>query len=174
MTLITQTDPAAKEVPQVLVWEKSPLMAMLVIVKLAFPVLLTVTACGALMEPTNIPLKLRLLAESEAMGAVPTPLKLAVCGLPDALSVTESDVMRVPVADGVNATEMVQLAPADRLLPHLLVCEKSFRFPPVSVIFVILRLEVPVFVSVIVCLLLVVPTVWLPKLMLIGESVATG
>jgi hypothetical protein len=43
ITLRVQLAPAATLEPQVLVWEKLPLTLMLVIVRLAFPVLLRVT-----------------------------------------------------------------------------------------------------------------------------------
>jgi hypothetical protein len=43
VTLIVQEALAATLEPQVLVWEKSPLMVMLLIVRVALPVLLRVT-----------------------------------------------------------------------------------------------------------------------------------
>ena len=43
VTLRVQLAPAATLAPQVLVWEKLPLTVMLVIVRVAFPVLLRVT-----------------------------------------------------------------------------------------------------------------------------------
>jgi hypothetical protein len=43
VTLRVQLAPAATLEPQVLVWEKSPLALMLVIVRLALPVFLSVT-----------------------------------------------------------------------------------------------------------------------------------
>ena len=43
VTLRVQPAPAATLEPQVLVWEKLPLTVMLVIVRLAFPVFLSVT-----------------------------------------------------------------------------------------------------------------------------------
>ena len=57
MTLIVQLVPSASEVPQLLVCEKSPgfvpVMEIVVIVSVAFPVLLSVTAFGALLEPNT-------------------------------------------------------------------------------------------------------------------------
>ena len=54
--LIAQEAPAATDVPQLLVCAKSlafvPVMAMLVIASAAFPVLLKVTTCAALVVPT--------------------------------------------------------------------------------------------------------------------------
>jgi hypothetical protein len=43
VTLRAQLAPAATLAPQVLVWEKSPLAVMLVMLRVAFPVLLRVT-----------------------------------------------------------------------------------------------------------------------------------
>ena len=43
VTLIVQEAPGPTLEPQVWVWEKSPLTAMLVIVRVAFPVLVSVT-----------------------------------------------------------------------------------------------------------------------------------
>ena len=55
-TLMVQLAPAARLEVQLLVWAKSPLLvpanAMPLIVRLAFPVLLSVTAWTALVVPT--------------------------------------------------------------------------------------------------------------------------
>jgi len=52
LTLIVQLAPATTEDPQVLLWAKSPLGMRPLIVSVAFPVLLSVTACAALVVPT--------------------------------------------------------------------------------------------------------------------------
>ena len=52
-------------------------------------------------------LELRLTA-----GAVPVPVKLKLCGLPVALSVTETVAFLPPVAVGVNVTAIVQVPAA--------------------------------------------------------------
>ena len=54
-------------------------------------------------------------------GAVPVPVRLAVWGLPLALSVRVMAALRVPVAAGVKVTLIVQLVPAATLDPQLLV-----------------------------------------------------
>jgi len=77
---------------QVLICAKSPLAVMLVIVNEAVPVLLNVTACAALVVPTFWLANVRLVGDKPATGAMPVPLRLAVCGLPAALSLT----VRVP------------------------------------------------------------------------------
>ena len=55
VTLIAQFAPAATEVPQVLVWAKSPLfdpvMVMLVMFSVPLPVFESVTFCAVLVEP---------------------------------------------------------------------------------------------------------------------------
>jgi hypothetical protein len=63
ITLIVQVEPAAMPVPQVLVWAKTALlMEMPEKVKVAVPVLETVTDCGALATPTPVE-KVRLETE---------------------------------------------------------------------------------------------------------------
>ena len=85
------------------------------------------------------------------------PDRGTVCGDPAALSEIDKEALRDPVADGVNVTEIVQFPPLPaRLLPQLLVCEKSPEFVPVMLILEIVRLWFPELVSVTVCAVLVV------------------
>ena len=51
----------------------------------------------------------------------PVPVRVAVCGLPVALSVTATAAVRIPEAAGVNVTLIVQVDPAARLEPQPLV-----------------------------------------------------
>src|SRR5215467_13687360 len=78
--------------------------------------------------------------------ALPVPVRLAVCGLPVALSVTVTVAVRVPVLVGENVTAILQLNPGTSGLTQLLVCAKSPGFVPVSVMPEIVRFEVPLFV----------------------------
>ena len=64
--------------------------------------------------------KARLVAERLTRAAVPVPERLAVCGLPLALSVMLTEAVRLPLATGVKVTLMVQLAAAATELPHVL------------------------------------------------------
>jgi hypothetical protein len=101
--------------------------------------------------------KLRLDGENETPGEacrVPVPLRETVCGLPVALSVTESVPLKLPEVAGVKVTLMVQFAAAARLEPQLLVCEKF----PVTPIAEIVSVAVPELVSVTGIFELVVPT----------------
>ena len=84
-------------------------------------------------------------------GAVPAPLKLAVCGLPAALSATLRVPLRAPVAVGLNVTLMAQLALAARvegLKGQLLVWAKSPLLVPVMLMLVIVNAELPLLVRV--------------------------
>jgi hypothetical protein len=108
--------------------------------------------------------------EREIEKSAPVPESAAVCGLPAALSVTLRVPVREPAAVGLKATLMLQLAPAATLVPQLFVAAKS----PLAAMPEIVKAEPPVFARVIVCDVLVVPTVWLAKLKLVGVSLATG
>jgi hypothetical protein len=55
---------------------------------------------------------------------VPVPRRVTVCGLPDALSFTESVPLRVPDPLGVNETSIVQFAADARLEPQVSVSPK--------------------------------------------------
>jgi len=92
----------------------------------ALPVLLRVALCAVLLLPTAWLPKARLVGERPATGAgvavsVPVPDRLIVCGLPLALSVMRTEAVRLPLAEGLNVTLMVQLAPAATELPQVLV-----------------------------------------------------
>jgi hypothetical protein len=52
VTEIVQLTPALREVPQVLVWEKSPTVPMLEMASGAPPLLVSVTVCALLLVPT--------------------------------------------------------------------------------------------------------------------------
>jgi hypothetical protein len=67
-------------------------------------------------------------AETEVMvdeGPIPIPLKLTDWGLPPPSSLINSDAVLVPAAEGANPTVITQLLPAARVLPQVLLLEKS-------------------------------------------------
>jgi hypothetical protein len=80
VTLIVQLLPAAREGPPPLVSLKSPLEVMLVMVKAATPLFVSVTVCAALVVPTIWLLKVRLVGASTTSGPVIT---LCVRGAPE-------------------------------------------------------------------------------------------
>ncbi len=128
------------------------------IVKVTEPVLVSVTVCAALVVPTVWLAKVSEVTERLAVvvGAVPVPVRLTVCGLPEALSVMLKVPVRVPDAVGVNVTLMVQLAPAATEPPQVSVSAKS---PLAAILPVIVRAALPLLDSVTVCAALVVPVV---------------
>jgi hypothetical protein len=90
--LTVQLPSAANDVGQEFVSAKSPLVAILVRIRSAVPVLVKITLCAALVVPTDWPAKVSLLAESVTVGALkPTPASVMVWGLLAALSVSVTD-----------------------------------------------------------------------------------
>ena len=85
------------------------------------------------------------VGESVAPGATPVPLRLAVCGLPLALSVTVKVPVRVPVAAGWKVTLIVHLPAAASELPQLLVWAKSPLSAPVMAMLLIESAALPEF-----------------------------
>ena len=88
-----------------------------VIVNVVVPTLVNVTALAALVVPTVTEPKFKLVDESFAV--VPEPLSGTDCGLPEALSVTLTAALRVPLAVGLKVTLIVQLVPATSEPPQL-------------------------------------------------------
>src|SRR5256884_573721 len=100
-----------------------------------------------------------------------------ICGLPPALSVTDSVPVRGPEGGGVKVTLMVQFAPAAKVaglvgqaIAPVLVAAKS----PEAANELIVKAAVPVFVSVTVIGALVVASSWLPKSRLVGANPTPG
>ena len=103
--------------------------------------LLSVTVCAVLVVLTAWLPKGALVRErlTRAGAGVPLPERLTVCGLPLALSVMLSEAVRLPLAEGVNLTLIVQLAPAASDLPHVLVCAKLLPLLPLTARLAILK-----------------------------------
>jgi hypothetical protein len=93
-------------------------------------------------------------AGPEPIAVTPVPVRLAVCGLPLALSATAKVPVRVDVVEGLNVTLIEQFAPGASVVPQLFVWAKS----PVVVIPEIASGAVPVFENVAFWAALVVPT----------------
>jgi hypothetical protein len=134
---------------------------MLLRLSAAVPVLLRVTTWAALVDPTNWPAKVRLPGATPAIGATAVPVKLTDCVLaaaPVAFSVTERVPVRVPVAVGLKLTVMVQLAPAAKEVPHILLSAKSPPLVPAIVTLVMESATELVLERVRVCVALGLPT----------------
>src|SRR5437764_10346100 len=174
-TVIVQLPPTTTATAvQLLTWEKAPVAITLLTVKLAVPVLLSVTGTAVLVDPTNTPLKLTLAGESVATGAIPVPLIGTLCGLPLALSVTFTVDDRLPVFVGLNVTVIVQLAFAAKEGGQVFVSAKSTVLAVDILMLVTDNVAVPEFVSVTICGALPTPTCWLPKLTLAGDKLTTA
>ena len=178
VTEIVQVAFTASDAGQSLVCVKSPgfvpVSVTLLMVSGAVPVLRRDDVCAALVEPTICGPKTRLPGVSVTAEAVPVPLRLMGCGLPDALSVTFTAAVRLPVAAGVKVTLMVQVALAARLAGQSLDCAKSAALVPATAIALIVSGPVPVFRRVEACGALVAPTPCEPKARVAGVSVTAG
>src|SRR5437588_655455 len=121
--------------------------------------------------------KSRLVGANPTAGAVPFPLRGSICGLPPALSPSDSVPVRAPKAVGVKVTLMVQFPPAAKAvglvgqaLAPVLVAAKS----PDAANELIVKAAAPVLVSVIVIGARMVASNWLPKSRLVGTKPTPG
>jgi hypothetical protein len=103
---------AGRELGQSLVCLNSPVAAMLAILTALDCVLVSVAVWTALVEPVLVDGKLSEVGEKITAPVPPVPVRLNVCGLLGASSTTLMLAVRVPVARGRNAIEMVQVPPA--------------------------------------------------------------
>src|SRR5579872_4637071 len=171
---------AARLPGQLLVCAKSPALvpvtAMLLMVRGTVPVLVSFTAAVALVVPTFWLPKLTLvgLKLTTGMVVVPLPLSATFCGLPGPPSANVRLAVRLPLFVGVKVTLTLQDALAARLPGQLLVWAKSPPFVPVRPMLLMLKADVPLLNSLIVCAALVVPTFWLPKLTFRGLIFTDG
>ena len=91
-------------------------------------------------------------------GAMPTPLTLTTCGLPEALCAIVIDETRLPVAEGVKVNEIAVDAPGASVIGVAgAVSAKSELLAPARVIAEMSRSALPVFFTVTVTGALVVP-----------------
>jgi hypothetical protein len=141
------------------------------------PVLVSVTVLVVLVVFTTWFPNETEVGDRKTAGAVPVPVRVTVCGLPPALSMTERVPPRLPIALGVNVMLIVQALLAANVageIGQLFVCAKSLALLPVNVSAVTVRADVPVLVSVTVCAELVVVTSWFPNEAEPGESDTAG
>jgi len=139
VTLIVQLDPAGMLVGQLLVCvNSSPLnpaaIATLLIVTVPVPVVDKVTVLGGLLVPGGWKPKFKKAGESITELVLPVPLSGTVCGVPAALSATDTAALSVSPVLGVNLTLIVQEAPPATGVPQLSVSAKSPLLAPVKVI----------------------------------------
>ena len=133
---MAQLAPAASVEPQVVVWVKSaapvPLVTMLAMLRVALPVLVSVADMDAEVVAGTVVGKVRLVAESVAIGAgavCPVPVRVTVCGEPGALSATLSAAVKPVAVAGVKFTEMLQLLLAASAEPQVFAVMARQRRP---------------------------------------------
>src|SRR5438128_2414876 len=88
-----------------------PARAMLVMLRVAVPLLVRVTVCTGLVVLRRWSPKARLVGAKVTAGAMPIPASDTDCGLLAASSVMVTVAVRPPVAAGVKLMLIVQLAP---------------------------------------------------------------
>jgi len=104
--------------------------------------------------------------------SVPVPERLTACGLPRPVYQMLIEALRLPLAEGVNFTLIVQPLPAASDLPHVVVSAKLLPLVPWIERLVIKKAAVLVLLRVTVRAALVVCTFWLPKARLVGEMLS--
>jgi hypothetical protein len=106
-------------------------------------------------------------------GFRPVPVKLTVCGLPEALSVNISEALRLPATDGVKVTPTVHVPLVLKLAPvqesASVLAKSPGSVPPIATV-EMERLLAPVLVTVRVSALLVVLMVCGSKASARGEN----
>jgi hypothetical protein len=114
-----------------------------------------------------------LVLESVSAGAAPVPASATVCGEPVALSATLNVARKLPVVFGVNLTDMLQLLPAVRVVPQVLVSVNAEEaVPPPMEMAMPVKVALPGFESVTVWTLAELPTLVGAKVSDVGESTA--
>jgi hypothetical protein len=94
------------------------------------------------------------------------PIKLIVCGLPEALSVTFNAADSVPMTVGLNVTRISQRVRAANMpgaIGQLLACEKSALFPPLMVMPLMDKSAWPLLARTTTCDALAVPWICVGK-----------
>jgi len=119
--------------------------------------------------PTTTVPKFTLDGVSVAPTCVPKPLTFTTSGLDAAFEAMLTVPVRAPALPGANAAFTVHIPPGTTV-PHAVAAVKLAD----AVALLITRLAVPVLVTVIGCVPEVVPTGWLPKLMLVVLRLTAG
>jgi len=138
VTLIAQLDPAGMLFGQLLAWANSsppgPVIATLLMVTVPVPVVDNVTVLGGLLVPEGWKPKFSEAGESVTEWVLPVPVSGTVCGVPAALSATDTAALSVPPVLGVNVTLIAHEVPPATGVPQLSVSAKSPLLAPVKVI----------------------------------------
>jgi len=143
---------------------KAPVVEIATFRSIVLWLLVSLNAFAALVFPTFVAGYLAVAGVNVAW-AFPVPDSATVCGLFEALSLTESVPVRDPIWVGVKVTEIVQLFPPANALPQVFVCEKS----PLVMMLVMRSVALPLLLSVAFFALLVAVTTTVPKERAVGD-----
>lgn len=121
LTLTEQLALTARDVPQLLVWAKSPLITTPVIASAESPELVNVMVWVELVVLSGAGAKVSDVGDAVARIACPVPLRETTGAVPGELLVKESTPVRAPRTVGVKVTLTVQFAPAAIDVPQLFV-----------------------------------------------------
>src|SRR5437870_2969682 len=155
-----------------------PARAMLVMLRVAVPLLVRVTVCAGLVVLRRRVAEDRSEGEKVTDGTIRVPASDTDCGLPGASSVMVTVAVRALASVGVNVRLTRQpVFPYTTLFRSQVVpaaMAKSPGFKPARTMLVMLRVAVPLLVRVTVCTGLVVLRRWSPKARLVGAKVTAG
>ena len=149
---------------------KSPVVEITILFSATVWLLVKVNVFAALVVPSVCVAYVAVAGVSVA-GMMPVPDRGTVCGLSAALSVKVSAPVSAPSTVGVKFTFTVHLAPAARVVPHVLA---EIAKLPLGAMLLIFSVPVPLLVNVTVFAALVVLMTTLPKLKLAGDRVTMG
>src|SRR5437899_715800 len=155
-----------------------PARAMLVMLRVAVPLLVRVTVCTGLVRSEERRVGEGWRGGRVTAGKMPIPASDTDCGLPGASSVMVTVAVRALVVVGVSVRLRRQMASATTVWSFVQVAQaamaKSPGFKPARAMLVMLRVAVPLLVRVTVCTGLVVLRRWSPKARLVGAKVTAG
>lgn len=144
---------------QVLVWVKSPVTLIVVISSVDVPVLVMVTVCAGVVEPTLVFAKVRVVGVTvtEVAWVTPVPVTVMMWGLVGVLSSMLNSSVTDPVATGVKVMLRVHVPPRAATVPTQLF--DSVKSLLGGVIELMTRGKLPIFTIVTVCVVLETLTV---------------
>ena len=148
---------------QVLVWVKSPVTLIVVISSVDVPVFVMVTVCAAVVEPTVVFAKVKVVGVTvtEVAWVTPVPVTVMMWGLFGVLSSMLNSSVTEPVASGVKVMLMLHVPPRAATVPTQL--SDSVKSLLGGVIELITKGKLPMSTIVTVCVVLAMLTVWFPK-----------
>ena len=111
VVLTVQLAPGDNVAGQLLVWAKSSVVWISLMLSVSVPLLVRVTVCGALVVPTTWLANVKLDGASAPADPVPVPAMGSTAGDPEKLPVISKNPENNPPDVGANVTSNVHLAP---------------------------------------------------------------